>query len=136
MTSGPNAIEQKFLGTWRLVGVDREEVATGRKLDQDVKQTGYISYTPDGRMMVIISHLAPGKPEEITCYSARWRVEGDHVVHDVDIAARAPWVGTKQIRGFRFEGDRLTLSPPVSADFVHGSVTRRSLEWEKVAPSA
>ena len=126
------AIERKFLGAWRLVGVDRDEVATGKKLDPDVKQTGYISYTPDKRMMVIISHVAPGKPEEITCYCAQWRVEGEHVVHDVDIAARAPWVGTQQVRGYDFHGNRLTLSPPVSADFTHGTVTRRSLEWEKV----
>ncbi len=136
MTDSAGNIERKFLGTWRLVGVEREEVATGRKLDQDVKQTGYISYTPDGRMMVIISHIAPGKAEEITCYAAKWHVEGERVVHDVDIAARAPWTGTKQVRGYEFRGNRLILSPPVSADFVHGSVTRRSLEWEKVAAPA
>ena len=53
-----------------------------------------------------------------------------------EIAARAPWKGTKQVRGFRFHDDKLTLSPPVSPDFVHGSVTRRSLTWRKVAPSA
>jgi hypothetical protein len=128
-----STLDPRFLGTWRLVGVDREEVATGKKLDEDLKQTGYISYTPDGRMMVIISHVHPDGKEDITCYSAQWHVEGDHVVHDVDIAARAPWKGTKQLRGFRFEGDRLTLSPPVSPDFVHGSVTRRSLTWRKVA---
>lgn len=132
MTEDTRSNEQKLLGAWRLVGVEREEVATGKKLDQDVKQSGYISYTPDGRVMVIISHQAPGKPEDITCYAAAWHVEGDIVIHDVDIAGRAPWTGTKQVRGFRFHGNRLTLSPPVSADFVHGSVTRRSLEWEKV----
>jgi Lipocalin-like domain len=126
------SVDERFLGTWRLVGVDREEVETGRKLDTNVVQTGYISYTPDGRMMVIISRSEPGKPEAINCYGAQWRVEGDHVLHDVDIAARADWRGTRQVRGFRFHGDRLTLSPPVSPDFMHGSVTRRSLEWQKV----
>ena len=54
-----STLDPRFLGTWRLVGVDREEVATGKKLDEDLKQTGYISYTPDGRMMVIISHVHP-----------------------------------------------------------------------------
>jgi hypothetical protein len=132
MPADTRAIEQKFLGAWRLVGVDREEVATGRKLDEDVKQTGYISYTPDKRVMVIISHVAPDKPEEVTCYAARWHIEGDTVIHEVEISARAPWVGTRQVRGYRFHGDRLTLSPPVSADYAHGSVTRRSLEWRKV----
>ena len=134
MTAATSQLDARFLGCWRLVGVDREEVATGRKLDVDVKQTGYISYTPDGRVMVIISHLAPGQADAITCYAAAWRVEGEHVIHDVDIAARAPWQGTKQIRGYLFHGDRLTLSPPVSPDYVHGAVTRRSLEWQRVAP--
>ena len=128
--------DPRFLGTWRLAGVDREEVATGKKLDQELKQSGYISYTPDGRMMVIISHVHPDGKEDMTCYSGAWHVEGDTVVHDVDLAMRAPWKGTRQLRGFRFHGDRLTLSPPVSPDFVHGSVTRRSLEWQKMPPVA
>ncbi len=128
--------DPRFFGAWRLVGVSREDVATGKKLDEDVTQTGYISYTRDGRVMVIISREAPGKPAEVTCYAAAWHVEGEHVIHDVDIAARAAWKGTRQLRGFRFHGDRLTLSPPVSPDYVHGSVTRRSLEWQKVLPAS
>lgn len=125
-------IDRRFLGTWRLAGVDREDVASGRKLDQDITQSGYISYTPDRRMMVIIARHADGKPDEYTCYAARWSVEGEVVYHDIDMALRAPWKGTRQIRGFRFEGNRLILSPPESPDFLHGTVTRRSLTWEKV----
>jgi hypothetical protein len=125
-------VDQKFLGSWRLAGVEREEEATGRKLDIGSKQSGYLSYTPDGRMMVIIARHVDGGDDQITCYAARWHVEGDKVIHDVEIAARAPWAGTQQIRGFRFEGNRLILSPPVSEDYIHGTVTRRSLTWEKV----
>ena len=128
----PDAINEKFLGTWRLAGVTREEIATGKKLDTDASQTGYIAYTPDGRMMVIISRESPGKEPEVTCYAAQWHVEGGNGIHEVEIAARAPWAGTRQGRGFRFHGDRLTLSPPVSEDYIHGTVTRRSLEWQKV----
>lgn len=130
-----NSIESKFLGSWRLVGVDREDIATGKKLDMDKQQTGYIAYTPDGRMMVIISRSQPDGEDHVTCYAAQWHVEGDHVIHDVEIAARAPWAGTRQVRGFRFHGNRLTLSPPVSEDYIHGTVTRRSLEWERVSPA-
>ena len=126
------SIEEKFLGSWRLVGVDREEAATGRKLDVGSTQSGYISYTPDARMMVIIARHNPGGEDDITCYAATWSVDGDTVIHDVEIAARAPWTGSRQVRGFRFHGNRLTLSPPVSEDFIHGTVTRRALEWEKV----
>ena len=54
------------------------------------------------------------------------------MIHSVEMATREPWVGTEQVRGFSFEGNRLTLSPPVSPDYVHGSVTRRHLVWEKL----
>ena len=136
MAGQTNSIEQKFLGTWRLTGVDRAEEATGKKLDVDSKQTGYISYTPDGRMMVIIARHISGGEDEITCYAAQWRVEGESVIHDVEISARAPWAGTRQVRGYRFEGNSLILSPPVSEDFIHGTVTRRSLTWERVRNDA
>jgi hypothetical protein len=134
MSDGENApVDERFLGTWRLVGVSREEVSSGATLDADVKQTGYISYTPDGRMMVIISRADPKQnAPSLTCYAARWWVEDDHVIHSIDMAARTSWVGTQQIRYFEFAGNRLTLRPPVSADFTHGTVTRRALEWEKV----
>jgi hypothetical protein len=130
---GEMAVDERFLGTWSLVGVDREEVATGAKLDADVVQTGYISYTRDGRVMVIISRANPKRPApEIMCYAAAWTVDGDKVYHDVDIAARQEWSGTRQTRHFRFHDDMLTLSPPVSADFMHGTVTRRSLTWRRI----
>ena len=132
MTDLDQTIEQKFLGCWRLVGVEREDAASGTKLDVGTNQSGYISYTPDGRMMVIIARHNPDGDDHITGYAAKWHVEGETVIHDVEIATRLPWAGTKQLRGFRFHGNRLTLSPPVSEDFIHRTVTRRSLEWEKV----
>ena len=132
MAVKPGSIDEKFLGTWRMVGVERIEVETGKRLDEDLVQTGYISYTPDHRMMVIISHVQPNGHEEITCYAAKWHVEGEAVIHSIDIAIRQPWVNTRQVRNFNFTGNRLTLTPPVSEDYVHKSVTRRSLMWEKV----
>ena len=132
MSVAAGSIESKFLGTWRLVGVVREEVETGRKLDVDATPSGYISYTPDGRLMVIISHVVPGRPEGFTCYAAQWHIEGDTVVHEIDVTNRKSWKGTRQLRNFRFEGNRLILTPPVGEDYVHGTITRRSLTWEKV----
>ena len=132
MPADAQNVDPRFLGTWRLVGVNREEAATGKKLDTDTKQSGYLAYMPDGRMMVVIARAVPGKEDDVTCYTGPWHVEGDSVIHDVEIAGRAPWAGTKQVRSFKFDGKRLTLSPPVSEDYIHGSVTRRSLEWEKV----
>ena len=126
-------IRSKFLGTWKLVGVDREVADSGEKLDQGVVQTGFICYTSEPRMMVIIRRTIPGKPgQEITSYAGPWTIEGEAVIHHVEMATREPWVGTDQVRGFAFAGNRLTLSPPVSPDYTHGSVTRRNLVWEKL----
>ena len=55
-------LHQKFLGTWKLIGVEREVADSGAKLDENVTQTGFICYTNEPRMMVIIRRMEPGKP--------------------------------------------------------------------------
>ena len=124
-------IRSKFLGTWSLVGVEREVADSGEKLDQGITQTGFICYTDEPRMMVIIRRETPAG-QEITSYAGPWTIEGDAVVHHVEMATREPWVGTRQVRHFAFEEDRLILMPPVSPDYTHGSVTRRALTWRKL----
>ncbi len=126
-------LDARFLGTWSLASVERENASTGEKLDVGVRNAGFISYQPDGRMSVVISRVEPGKPEPIiTCYAAKWTLDGDKVYHDIDIAARHAWTGTRQVRHFSFHDDMLTLRPPESEDFVHGVATRRALTWKKV----
>ncbi len=127
-----SGLDARFLGTWRLVSVDRAVEATGEALDVGVKSDGYISYQPDGHMSVVISRDEPGKPLGITCYAAKWSLDGDKVYHDIDIAQRPQWAGTRQVRHFTFHGDMLTLRPPVSMDVAHNVVTNRALHWRKV----
>ncbi|MFE4801314.1 lipocalin-like domain-containing protein [Streptomyces sp. NPDC056708] len=42
----------------------------------------------------------------------RHEVMGDLVVHHLHVASIRPWVGIKQERRRKVEGDRLTLLPP------------------------
>ena len=127
------ATASKFIGAWRLVNVTREDPATGEKLDRGVAYDGYIAYTADRRVTVIITRKPPDEPRYITCYGARWSLDGEYVTHHVDIGTREKREGSQQVRHFRFDGDRLTLTPPVSVDFVHTAPTKRSLEWQRVA---
>lgn len=127
------AIAERFLGSWRLVKVTRQDAETGEDLDKGVSYDGYIAYTPDRRVSVIITRRAPGEERNITCYGGKWTIEGDKVIHHVDIGTREGREGTRQPREFRFHEDRLTLTPPVSVDFVHKAPTRRSLEWRRVS---
>ena len=127
-----DAIARKFIGSWRLVNVTRQDAETGENLDVGVTYDGYIAYTDDRRVTVIITRKAPGEERYITCYGARWTLDGDNVIHHVDIGTREKRSGTQQVRHFRFHDDRLTLTPPVSVDFVHKAPTKRSLEWRRV----
>lgn len=129
------AVARQFHGTWRLVGVTREDPVTGKQLDQHVVYDGYIAYTPDRRVTVIITRKPEGEDRYITCYGARWTLDGEYVTHHVDIGTREKREGTQQVRRFHFDGDRLILTPPISVDFLHAAPTKRSLIWRRVAPA-
>ena len=43
-------------------------------------------------------------------YGGRYRVEGDRVHHDVEVALYPDWIGKRLSRTFRFDGSRLALS--------------------------
>jgi hypothetical protein len=128
------SLHSRFYGTWKLVGVDRTDPESGEKLGLSAVQTGYICYTDERRVMVLISRQEPnGEPAEFTSYAGTWEIESDAVVHSVEMATRKPWVGTRQVRHFVFEGNRLILTPPTSLDFNHNKITQRSLSWEKLS---
>lgn len=138
----------KLLGTWKLVSVIREEVPSGARIDlMGPDPVGYITYSPDGRMVVLIMRSQRPKPagdrpsaaeaeqlfRSMVSYAGTYRITGpSQITHDVDISWNQSWTGTRQVRNFKFEGDRVTLSTEVSPDPMDGKVSVRSLIWEKV----
>jgi hypothetical protein len=129
-----SSLRARFYGTWRLIGVDRKDPKSGETLGASSVQTGFICYTDESRVMVLICRQEPdGSEPAFTSYAGTWHIEGDAVIHTVEMATRKPWVGTRQVRHFTFEGNRLILSPPTSHDFNHDKITQRSLTWEKVS---
>lgn len=61
-------------------------------------------------------------------YAGRWRVDGDEVVHDVELALVPEVVGQEQRRRARMEGEELVLTYGVPAR--HG-VARFELRWRR-----
>jgi hypothetical protein len=107
-----------ILGIWRLVSFEREYQATGQKEDTRGKNpTGYIIFTPEGRMAVVITNegrKAPNTDQDraglfssLVAYTGRYRVDGDKWITTVDVSANPALVGTEQTRTFRVTGDRL-----------------------------
>ena len=135
-----------LIGTWRLKGAAR--------LDDDGNRhppsagwdapTGYLIYTPDGRMMAILSTGArdaigypdiddakrAGAHKSMVAYTGEYEFHGDHVLHHVDIAWIPDWQGDIQKRFVDLDGDRLTLTTPFGRR-PDGSMARFELQWER-----
>ena len=135
--------EPNVAGSWKLVSAVSEELATGKKtalLGEHPK--GYIIYTPQGRMMALVVHetRSPPKVDEdrinlhkyMYAYSGRYTVEGEKVVHHVDVSWNESWTGTDQVRDYKFDGEHLVLATAPSPDPFSGKMSVRTLSWEKV----
>jgi hypothetical protein len=146
MSSDPT--RQRLLGTWKLVAAVREELPSGSRTDfLGPNPTGYINYAPDGRMMVLNVASGRRKPAEanatsqeaealfrsMTSYGGTYTIDGNEITHHVDISWNETWTGTEQIRIARFEGNRAYLSTPPSLDPITGTMSVRTMTWEKVS---
>jgi hypothetical protein len=143
------ATRQRLIGTWRLVSVVNEDVATGEKSDFfGPSPHGYINYAADGRMIVINVRSDRQRPTSSvpTCeeaaalfrsmlaYAGTYSVNGNEVTHHVDISWNEAWTGTSQTRIARFDGDRVHLSTRPTPDPVSGRMSVRTMTWEKIKP--
>ena len=140
-------MSERLLGTWKLVSAVREEIPSGAKTDLfGSDPQGFLNYSPDGRMIALITRgdrkpAADGRPtpaeaealfRSMLSYAGRYTVEGDVVTHHVDISWNQSFTGGAQKRHFKFEGNRLQLSPPPSPDPLDGKMSVRKLIWERV----
>jgi hypothetical protein len=140
-------MNERIVGTWKVVSVTAEDLETGERRDAwGSNPEGYINYAPDGRMMVINvrgdrkapAGRAPTREEAadlfdgMLAYAGTYTVEGDTVTHHIDISWNESWTGTKQVRVARFEGNRVHLSTLPGADLVTGRHGTRVMTWEKV----
>ncbi len=136
-----NSIE----GVWKLVKYSRRFLDTG-EVRSDMLPQAYILYTPGGFMMSITVEEKREPPagdvltdEErvrlfktiISAYSGTYIVEGDKVIHDVNLSWNEAWTGTQQMRLFKVSGDELVIeTTPRTA----GTDTRQfinTLTWQR-----
>ena len=132
--------ESNIVGSWNLVSLLTKDVATGSTtspLGEHPK--GRLVYTPQGRMMALLVHERRSSPQidedrinlhkNMVAYSGRYKVEGEKVVHYVDVSWNESLTGTDQVRFFKLEGDKLTITAPV--DLINGPRSTSILIWER-----
>jgi hypothetical protein len=140
------AAEQDLYGTYKLIKTSFKLVESGQE-ETISNEHGFITYTPQGRMFVIITRGERSKPENlatmtdqqradlfrsVTAYSGMFKFDGETIEHDIDISWNEAWTGTKQIRHAKRDGDRITLTTPAQPRPQDGKLAVVTLVWEKL----
>jgi Lipocalin-like domain len=141
----PSDNEQRLLGMWKVESWYTEFKATGEKKSVfGERPNGYLIFTPEKRMLALLTAEQRKKPEtdedrvaafrSMAAYSGIYRVEGDRWITKVDIAWTEAWMGTEQMRLFKVEGDTLTVSTPwqPSPNLPGNPEIRHVLVWSRV----
>ena len=138
---------QHLLGTWKLIAAVREEISSGTKTEfLGPNPVGYINYGADGRVLVLTVASGRRKPagpkatsaevealfRSMTSYGGTYSIDGNEITHHVDVSWNQSWTGTDQKRIARFEGNRVYLSTPPSLDPITGTMSVRTMTWEKL----
>ncbi|MDB5804340.1 MAG: hypothetical protein JWN73_1662 [Betaproteobacteria bacterium] len=151
MTATPPTAPPAFiLGTWYLDEAYAIDEAGTRLFDlYGAKPDGLIVYGGDGRMVALITHegraridgdrqAAPADQratayESSIGYAGPYTVDGERVVHHVDVSTYPNWVGTDLKRFYTREGqgedESLTLRTP--PQMQNGKVTVMKLIWRR-----
>ena len=136
-----------LVGTWKLVSYTSTTEKGEVKHFMGEKPGGFITYTNNGRMSVIITAqgrkpysvndpiAAPAEERAEACatmiaYAGRYALSGDQVTHHVEAASMPNRVGTDLVRTVKIEGDRLTLGTPPG--LTGGAQVTTEVVWERV----
>src|SRR5215471_16559973 len=123
-----------IVGTWKLVyATARDAAGAARPLPYGGKALGRVTFTADGRMMSVVcdgrKELPPGVSREYNSYCGNYT--GERLIARVDAASDPSRIGSDQVRGVRFEGERMVLIPPSRR--IGGIKEHREITWERIA---
>ena len=125
-----------IVGTWKLVGA-RERDRDGKPLPEPYggKGLGRVMFNADGRMMAVTCDGRPDLPagaeRAYSSYTGSYTFDGERLVTRVDGASDPSRIGSDQVRGVRFDGERMVLSPPPRQSAAGEEY--RELTWERIA---
>jgi hypothetical protein len=121
------SVRERLLGTWKLVSDFEIRPDGSRRPEYGPNPLGYLMYDKTGHMCVTLANANaprwadPAKPTdqervlthksmEAYCGTFEVRESADQVIHRPELAEWPHYIGSDQVRHYRFEGDRLVLS--------------------------
>jgi hypothetical protein len=135
MTTTPPSI----VGTWKLVDSSaRDQHGTPLPKPYGPMGMGMVTLGANGRMMAVLcdgrAQLADGATRDYASYCGNYTFDGTTLTTHVD-ASGLPRIaiGRDQVRGVRFEGERMILTPPPLA--AKDNEIHRELHWARISPT-
>jgi len=141
-------IRDRIEGTWKLVSTEETlKDGTSRPFSSfGPHARGFLMYQRNGYMCAVLvnpDRLKSADPVHITpeekvaaaegtfVYCGRYEIDlkQNWIVHLPEVATDPGYVGSRQIRPYRFEGSRLILSDVEKND---PAIARWKIVWEKV----
>lgn len=140
-------VRSRLVGTWKLL-LTEETLKDGstrpfRQFGPNGK--GFLMYQANGYMCANLENperakwansaaskdeaLAAGEGTFAYCGRYEINVEKQQIIHLPEVASNPAYVGSRQVRPYRFEGDKLILSDVEKTD---PQVARWKIVWEKV----
>jgi len=136
-------MKERLIGNWRLVSYVTTEPG-GKRGTPYGDAAGRLMYDANGNMAGQVMRpdrarveLGEGSAQQVRAaylgyiaYFGTYEIaaDGQSVVHHVDGSLNPAWVGGDQVRGMRFDGDRLVLSAEVRKN---GETVTHTLTWER-----
>ena len=136
-----------FVGVWRLVSFELRSVDGRVTYPFGRDAVGYIMYSEEGYMSAALmstnrskfasEDILGGSTEEkvaaadtYVSYCGKYEIQGDKVIHRIEVSFFPNWIGVNQERIFEFDGDRLSLNTlPL---LVRGKQQTAHLIWKRV----
>lgn len=136
-----------LVGTWKLVSSTRKDVESGEESRTfGSHPTGFLNYSPDGRVMVVMvgdNRKPPSGPvptdaemidwfKSTLAYAGRYTVEGNEVTHHVEASLDPLRAGDRLVRTFRLDGKVLTLTAAPTRYWMDGRMSVLTIVWQKM----
>lgn len=125
-----------IVGTWKLVRATAKD-AGGATLAEPYggKGIGRVVFTAGGRMQAVVcdgrNELPPGVARDYSSYAGNYIFDGSTLTTRVDAASDPSRIGGDQVRGVRFEGELVVLTPPPRDK--GGQQEYRELTWQRIS---
>ena len=146
--SSVEEVKQRIVGTWKIVSSE-ETLKNGKKRfepELGPHGIGFLIYSADGHMCAQgmnpdrpawKNNLKPTDQEKLSAfdgsfaYCGRYEIDAEkHILlHLPEVSMTPDYVGTRQIRPYRFEGTRMILGDKEKDD---PEVESWQIVWEKV----